>query len=295
MEVFVDGCEYGDILGHKCRNGADEDPDINYVGHWLLRISDAALKSKEPRFWSAFKKEGQYLVSVDDKKKYCPQIFSHLENVLIQKGRHREAREVGSIGARIRVEKKYGNDPCIVEKIQRCGLKAFSHLTSHSYSIKWVIFVSLLIIYGGSFFYKWAYHNDMMAFSSDIIGLEESRVLPLGGNSEVRDDEWGCFVFSVFGFHDYKTCRSCINAYSEGVNKKYGSWPPYNYVEFNPFLYSLDVFLPIVDIGQERFWGPTTSGPWTTIWFLRVFQILTGWVFSGLVVAYFSGVMRKSY
>jgi hypothetical protein len=62
---------------------------------------------------------------------------------------------------------------------------------------------------------------------------------------------------------------------------------------FNPFFYSLDVFLPIVDFNQAQFWIPTGHGLLgaVTQWFAW-FHIAVGWMLSTLAVAGFSGLVR---
>ncbi len=63
---------------------------------------------------------------------------------------------------------------------------------------------------------------------------------------------------------------------------------------FNAFLYSLDAFLPIVNLHQEQYWQPVPRGIWGTVswWYLRV-HILLGWGLTTLVIAGFTGLVRK--
>ena len=72
---------------------------------------------------------------------------------------------------------------------------------------------------------------------------------------------------------------------------------------FDPFIYSLDVFLPIVDLHQESYWHPDVTAPagkdylgrplgyWFRFYFW--FHIAMGWIFSTLAVVAFTGVVRK--
>ncbi len=84
------------------------------------------------------------------------------------------------------------------------------------------------------------------------------------------------------------------------------------YPRFNPLVYSLDVFLPFVDLQQLCYWlpgeiagGPRKSrnclmhiGPWTLRWsaVLRVylwFQTLAGWTLTTLLAAAVTGIVKS--
>jgi hypothetical protein len=85
---------------------------------------------------------------------------------------------------------------------------------------------------------------------------------------------------------------------------------PDGYPEFNPFIYSLDVFLPVVDLHQESHWLPhrdldnqgqylPTQVRWswrlfqhTLMWYLWV-QIVFGWILISLFIAGFPRVFRR--
>ncbi len=89
-------------------------------------------------------------------------------------------------------------------------------------------------------------------------------------------------------------------------------WPslkktPARYTEFNALIYSADVFLPIIELGQDTAWEPSTRGvlsdgapslPNTFFesgghrvfyWFEEIF----GWIFVSLFIAGMSGIMKK--
>jgi len=75
---------------------------------------------------------------------------------------------------------------------------------------------------------------------------------------------------------------------------------PPEYTTFQPFFYSLDLILPLVDLQQENDWSPIVmneSGK--TIWFGRVlrwimwFEILFGWIFSLWATAIFTRLIAK--
>jgi hypothetical protein len=66
-----------------------------------------------------------------------------------------------------------------------------------------------------------------------------------------------------------------------------------SYPEFNPWMYSLDTLLPVLDMGQKMFWRPDPSKPggWLTISYFY-FQSVFGWALSLLAVAGFSGLVK---
>jgi len=79
------------------------------------------------------------------------------------------------------------------------------------------------------------------------------------------------------------------------------------YATFSPLAFSLDVLLPLVDLGQEKYWGafvPTPKsavieeiGSWSNGHWVRLliwFETLFGWVCSLLLVAIVSGLARRS-
>lgn len=67
-----------------------------------------------------------------------------------------------------------------------------------------------------------------------------------------------------------------------------------SYPEFNSLMYSLDVLLPVLSIGQKEFWRPNPSkrfGAMTLNYYF--FQSVIGWALSLLAVAGFSGLVRS--
>ena len=69
------------------------------------------------------------------------------------------------------------------------------------------------------------------------------------------------------------------------------------YTTFNPFMYSLDVILPIVDLQVEKDWGQYVSSDNGTLndftrW-LMWFEILFGWIYSLILVAILSGLAKN--
>jgi hypothetical protein len=78
---------------------------------------------------------------------------------------------------------------------------------------------------------------------------------------------------------------------------------PRSYASFNALVFSLDNFLPIVNLRQKDNWQPNDAGRCVLLsevrqcgWYLQVYiwlQILFGWVLTSLWVAGLSGLIRK--
>jgi hypothetical protein len=67
-----------------------------------------------------------------------------------------------------------------------------------------------------------------------------------------------------------------------------------SYPSFSPVIYSVDAFLPIVDLHQESHWLPKSDDAGATyIWIYLWFHIMMGWLLTTLVVASIGGVVRR--
>ncbi|MEP1494743.1 hypothetical protein, partial [Pseudophaeobacter sp.] len=63
---------------------------------------------------------------------------------------------------------------------------------------------------------------------------------------------------------------------------------------FCAFAYAADVFIPLVPLGQEVAWAPTTATRLgTVLWVLNWLVKLAGWFISALGAAAIAGVIRR--
>jgi hypothetical protein len=82
---------------------------------------------------------------------------------------------------------------------------------------------------------------------------------------------------------------------------------PAEYPTFSAWAYSLDIILPLVDLGQEKAWGPLVPTPQAEAWkellsfspghvarWLVWFETLFGWIGSLLLVGIVSGFARRT-
>ena len=70
-----------------------------------------------------------------------------------------------------------------------------------------------------------------------------------------------------------------------------------HYETFFAGIYALDLFLPVVDLGQEKAWAVTTPVPFGWGWWLRVASFLyqvAGWVMISLGLAAVTGLVQRN-
>jgi hypothetical protein len=67
-----------------------------------------------------------------------------------------------------------------------------------------------------------------------------------------------------------------------------------DYPTFNSLFYSLDAFLPLVDLHQESHWLPKSDiGGARCVWRYMLFHIIMGWILTTMIVAAISGLIRR--
>ncbi|WP_212522711.1 hypothetical protein [Actibacterium sp. MT2.3-13A] len=64
---------------------------------------------------------------------------------------------------------------------------------------------------------------------------------------------------------------------------------------FHPYAYAADLFIPLLQLGQQAGWAPsTTRSPWGRVgWWLRWVAEAVGWVVTALGAAAITGVIRR--
>ena len=117
----------------------------------------------------------------------------------------------------------------------------------------------------------------------------------------------------VFTHPAYQPCRLTVangDSWTDCDLTSTNTLLPHEYPAFDPFAYSLDTILPLVDLQQESAWGPMVdrpprtgdaanlgaSEPWALGWFTRLvvwIQTLFGWAGSLILVAIVSGLARR--
>jgi hypothetical protein len=64
--------------------------------------------------------------------------------------------------------------------------------------------------------------------------------------------------------------------------------------KFQAIAYTLDTFLPIVDLQQKAYWRPKSNTECTNyLWIYLRFHIVSGWILIFMFTAFLAGVMQK--
>jgi hypothetical protein len=86
----------------------------------------------------------------------------------------------------------------------------------------------------------------------------------------------------------------------EGVTNPAADWADtfghgQDYATFNAFYYAVDVVIPIVDLGQETVWAPSTNrGLWGWwLFYLNPVLIALGWIVTAIGAAAVTGIIRR--
>jgi hypothetical protein len=97
----------------------------------------------------------------------------------------------------------------------------------------------------------------------------------------------GFVIFGTFLFFFGRRLEAITQTDREGVE---------HFRPFNPLVYSLETFLPLVDLQQSKHWAPKSQGSRfgrCLRWYLW-FHILMGWFFTSMLIAGITGLVQKS-
>jgi hypothetical protein len=211
---------------------------------------------------------------------FKPQPFEQLIKVLKNMGHPEEAR-------RLAIERQWY---LVRRRLAewRCGLKGALGALG---ALIWALTGGLLIGHG--------YRPLRVLFIMGVVGLACGYYFRLAAGQGVfapRDSQ-------VFLADQFKDCRpEALGNWTkcrEIAGKKFAEYP-----EFNPWIYSFNVLLPVVDLQQEKSWVPMrkevqvefagrvlTVPDWGTN-ALVLAELVFGWVASLLAVAAFSGIVK---
>ncbi|HLM66163.1 MAG TPA: hypothetical protein VK358_01490, partial [Longimicrobium sp.] len=185
---------------------------------------------------------------------YLPQPYEQLANALRRDGYNNGARKV--MMAREAARRREPGMPVRLRALNRLH----GAILGYGYRIKWTL-VSALV---------W------VALSGVAFDIAYDR----GGMHRLKDA-----VYEAHASDAVLTAHTRSAALSAGVDTA-ASYP-----RFQPWVYSLDAFLPIVDLRQQEFWIPNRTMPvWE--WF-HWCHILLGWIVSTLVVVGVTSMVRK--
>ncbi len=236
----------------------------------------------------------------DEQDSYRPQPWRHLQRTLRAMGHDTEAREVGI--AHQKVRREYG---VIGQPTTGAGYGArlyartagilhdfYGHLTGYGYKpLKLIPFIlGFWLLFGG--IYSIAAQYGHMGPTNPLIFQNEKYI----------SYDWREQLCIPDIRDDLKSEPS-----ERSINWYYLKDLPAEYTGFSPFGFSLDLLLPVVDLMQDKDWGPLIPTPEKSLWqeltnfspphWVRIamwVETLIGWFFSLLIVAVISGMARNT-
>ena len=253
----------GDLLLNRCRYGAFIAAPVDSAARldWLSR--------QAPERWG---------------EDFWPQPYEQLASVFREMGHHEDARSVLIVKEKLqrRARRARARNP-----IWRAMLRVNDN------------FLAVTVVYG---------RQPLLAFLWLIlfwvIGVGVFGVAEAGGafkpNSAVvlRSPEWTLCGVTTAGQRlvgappqpmsgraaPGQTQLACYREQGEASS----------YPAFNPWFYSLDTLLPVLDLGQKSFWRPDPNGRGGRVAInYFYFQAIVGWALSLLAVAGFSGLVKS--
>lgn len=270
----LDGLRYAALAGQASTSGKDR-------VKWLLMQFENHLGDAEfrPQPWRQLQRVLRDMGHIEDAKQVGIAFEDHL-------------RKIGRMGL-------WPNDPCDLLRgfkgmVTRTAHCVFGKLAGYGYRpvnlVMWMLAVWLLC---GGIYWALARSPFNAMAPSDPLVFQDTR---------------------------YSECRPTQDSWPDSVNKKKvfaepatGNWPfcsdmPGEYSTFSALAYSLDLLLPVVDLGQEKYWGSFIPSPnegeaeesilhWRWGYLVRAvawFETLFGWVSSLLLVAIISGFSRRN-
>lgn len=225
---------------------------------------------------------------------FRPQPWRQLQRVLREMGHLEDAKEVGiAFQDRLRAIGRMGqwpNDICDVPRcfkgmVTRSTHYAFGKLAGYGYrTVDLVLWMFSVWLVCGAAYWWLALPPQSAIAPSDPLVFQDRRYQQCQPDQLDEAGKPG----------NWYLCSDLRSEYST----------------FSPFAFSLDLLLPVVDLGQEKAWGafiPTPKeSPWEE-WFSRAgwhwghavrfltwIQTLFGWVCSLLLVAIVSGYSRRN-
>ncbi|GAA6209318.1 oxidoreductase [Cognatishimia sp. WU-CL00825] len=154
--------------------------------------------------------------------------------------------------------------------------RVFDWTVGYGYRPARTIGVLFLLFLIATFVFDKAYRAGDFAPNSDVILSSES---------------WQALV------QDKETYPNPAEVWSAELSaeKPAGAGAGMDYETFNRYAYAADIVIPIIDLGQERAWAPSTNrGPWGWhAWWLRWVLTITGWIVTAVGAAAITGIIRR--
>lgn len=207
-------------------------------------------------------RERRTWLELQSRSDFCPQPYEQLVAVLRRMGHERDARQI-AISKHDAYLKR--GDP---SRRRRLWMRFLRATIRYGYE-PWRAFsyMTFAVVFAWMIFSN-AYHYGVMHPSKERVYLHD------------------CYTGQA------SSCTGWTN-----FDRRWSKEPihlPADYPEFNSFVYSVDSFLPIVDLHQENYWLPRGDGDWG--WFFRLYlwlHIAVGWLLSTVAVFGLTGLIKK--
>jgi hypothetical protein len=224
---------------------------------------------------------------------FRPQPYEQMTYVLRRMGYEREAREIA-----IEKQKKMRESSQM-----SCSNRLWSRILQITVAYGYkpgriIIFAFIINIIGAIIFSTAELQRHMVPVKESAYIKDTEREILL--SSSVRPN---FMLFVPSAENDYSTfiCKPSIYLALGGIEmpkdlifRINSNILSPNYPTFCALLYSLDAFLPIVNLHQEDYWLPSATMKYGKIyWFYLWFHIICGWVMTTLLVATLTGLIRR--
>lgn len=227
-------------------------------------------------------KISDFLPKMPKDETFKPQPYKQLAKVLRNMGHQKEANDV-MIEYNEQLRKK---DFVTFDRLFISVFKwIYGKTSGYGYKPMKVFWTMLIVWFLCSLFYWKASSVAVFAPSNPLIFQHK--------DYKVKIADEGTAIGDFFNSKDYKCTDDTIECNNWTNSKLLDE----EYTTFNPFMYSLDVILPIVDLQVEKDWGQYISSNNGTLndvtrW-LMWFEILFGWIYSLILVAILSGLAKN--
>lgn len=209
---------------------------------------------------------------------FKPQPYKQLAKVLRDMGHDRDADEVMIVLRDKQLEKS--NESSVYKFLR----KFYKWTSGYGYRPMRTLKIMFWVWLGCGFFYWGAANVAIFAPTNPLIFQKKDYNCTI----DTTGTSWGALL------KDYNASNNWYEA------------SPAEYTTFQPFWYSLDIILPVVDLKMENDWGiviPSPEGNWTDmipftttnhfIRFLTWVESLAGWGLSLMLVAILSGLAKN--
>lgn len=219
------------------------------------------------------------------KDRFRPQPHEHLAGTLERMGYSDVSKKIKINKAEHEIEDNIINSR-ICKKILLKLRRVILRMVGYGHDLKWAWVATFLIVLMGAVVFQIAYNKDRMGIAKEYVYLNEKNgidsKISLIKNNSVVDMATGIILFQ-----DYFCTDKCDDA------TKMVAWPPAEYTNFHSLIYSIDIFLPLVNLHEEEAWLPKANGFGYFAWAFLWFEILAGWFLSTLIVASLTGIIKK--